>query len=126
MDADIEKSSSSNLDTSLVIPLQSAANLSAAASVDKKSQAKELVESAEANKTAAKTHLKGKFYLSYFATIKVNDFCYFVSRQKRVLSDGLDSEFWEQRSLEDVNRPSGMHSKSKQRSQCLLSVYPLF
>lgn len=53
LDADIEKSSSTNLETALVIPLQSSANLSSA--VDNKSQ-----ELAESKIQSAKTIVKGK------------------------------------------------------------------
>lgn len=56
LDADIEKSSSSNLDSSLVIPLQSAANLTTPERVDKKKEGSE-----ESNKTPIKSQTKGKF-----------------------------------------------------------------
>lgn len=58
LDADIEKSSSTNLETALVIPLQSAANLSSdrSAAVDNKSQ-----NLAESNNQTAKAGPKGKF-----------------------------------------------------------------
>lgn len=58
LDADIEKSSSSNLDSSLVIPLQSAANSNTpdrGVPVDK-NQANELSDS-----TDSKTSIKGWF-----------------------------------------------------------------
>lgn len=56
LDADIEKSSSTNLETALVIPLQSAANLSSdrITAVDTKSQ-----NLAEVKNQTAKTVLKG-------------------------------------------------------------------
>lgn len=59
LDADIEKSSSSNLDSSLVIPLQNTANLSATASADK-IQSKESTESVQDGKTLIKTQSKRK------------------------------------------------------------------
>jgi hypothetical protein len=57
LDADIEKSSSTNLETALVIPLQSAANLSSdrLATVDIKKK-----DLAELETQTAKTVLKGE------------------------------------------------------------------
>jgi hypothetical protein len=56
LDADIEKSSSTNLETALVIPLQSAANLNSerVASLDSKNQ-----DLAELKNQTAKTAPKG-------------------------------------------------------------------
>lgn len=68
MDADIEKSSSSNLDSSLVIPLQSAANLSTperASSVDNKSIVQENSDNADINNDSVNTQLKGKYNVKY-------------------------------------------------------------
>lgn len=70
LDADIEKSSSSNLDSSLVIPLQSAANLTSPgkiSSIDNKKQTKEDSDQTETNKNklqAGSLTLKGKFLKS--------------------------------------------------------------
>lgn len=55
LDADIEKSSSTNLETALVIPLQSAANISSDRSVDTKKQ-----NSAELKTQTAKSVTKGR------------------------------------------------------------------
>jgi len=67
LDADIEKSSSSNLDSSLVIPLQSTANLSSSqrnAFVDKKNQSNDQSDSSsESNKSSLQTQLEGKYDL---------------------------------------------------------------
>jgi hypothetical protein len=62
LDADIEKSSSTNLETALVIPLQSAANLNSdrVASVDSKNQ-----DLAELKNQTAKTAPKSMFFIFY-------------------------------------------------------------
>lgn len=60
LDADIEKSSSSNLDTSLVIPLQGSAGLNTSNRIDSKTQSKECVKPSEGNLSVSKTSSKGK------------------------------------------------------------------
>lgn len=102
LDADIEKSSSSNLDSSLVIPLQSAANLSANATIDNKSQVKESTKSAETNKASVKAHSKGEFLIKnfYLSRDLIEDLQF---RQERADNDGIDNKYWETRSIEDVN-----------------------
>lgn len=67
LDADIEKSSSSNLDTSLVIPLQGSAGLNTSSRIDSKTQAKECVTPSEGKLSVSKTSSKGK-------TLKYNCF----------------------------------------------------
>jgi hypothetical protein len=54
LDADIEKSSSSNLDSTLAIPLQRSA------ATDKKAQLKEFSDHTEKDKITSKLDLKGK------------------------------------------------------------------
>jgi hypothetical protein len=64
LDADIEKSSSSNLDSSLVIPLQSGANISGSEriSVDKAPD-NERSDTSESDKSLINSHSKGETHI---------------------------------------------------------------
>lgn len=88
LDADIEKSSSTNLETALVIPLQSSANLSSdrVSAVDNKSQ-----DLAESKVLSAKTIVKGKYFnwLTQFWLIIL-----LKNRQKRADNNVFDNKLW--------------------------------
>lgn len=85
MDADIEKSSSTNLETALVIPLQSAALVSSDR-VDKKGQ-----DIAESNHSV-KAVQKGIFFI--FSLFETKYQFYNVFRKKRVGDNVFDNKLW--------------------------------